>query len=973
MAMAMAPAATLFASSEVSAAPGDPGEPVVIGVTGDFGWNNPPALAQHRQLVRGVDPDFIVTTGDNVQTNLAPVAGTDMYDFTVGRGFCDFLAGAAPGPFCSAEAQGATNRFFPAAGNHDHIEGDGGGPISNFTSYFNLPGAGRTGGSVPSGSELYYDVVLGPVHVFVLDSDPMLLEAEHELDATQGEIPGYTTSPIAQQRAWLEAAMTASDAPWKVVAMHHSPYSSAPLESGSGYGSSPWVQWPYDQWGADLVLSGHHNTYERVLRDGVQYVTNGMGGGEPRTFSETPVEGSQIRFNEDTTVVTRLSATNNTLSLEAHDLNGAVVDRITAGVAGPTAVATATVDSEIAPVTAQLNGSASANPAGGTPTYEWDTDGDGAFDDATGATPQLTFADPTVAKVRLKVTDANGVSSVSETLTINVAAAIAPANTVPPVVTGSAVVGATLTANTGTWTGTTPITHATQWQRCLPATAPAYTTAVSADSPVLQWRLAEGSGTTAADASGNNRPGTYVGTVQRNRPSALNTDTNAAVGFDGGTGRVEAAALTGLPTAAISAEMWVKTSDQKNSGLISYAVAANSDEFHVTNPDSLTVAVVGTRVDTGVAVNDNQWHHVVATWSNDTGTVNLYVDGTPRYSLAGVRTGGALTDGGTMVIGQEQDTVGGGFDSSQALQGQLDEVALYPVALSAARVAEHHLAAQGQTCTNIAGATGTAYTVQPGDEGSRLRAMVTATNAKRSSSVPSASVGPVTVAAVDPVGALDAPASPLAGQVKVSGWAADPNEPNAPLSVDVYIGGAPGAAGVEMRTVTANTARAGVPAEYPGNHGFEATITTAKRGVQQVCVVARNVGAGANTQLGCGSVTIADPNPFGHYERVTSPKAGQISVRGWALDRSAPTSSLKMQVVVGGPRGTRGAEGYIIDANRRRDDVARSYPGTGSNHGFEATINTKKRGTQQVCVYALNTGTGQDTLLGCRTVDIVVK
>ena len=973
MAMAMAPAATLFASAEVSAAPGDPGQPVVIGVTGDFGWNHPTVLADHGQLVKGLDPDYVVTTGDNVQTTL-PVTGTDMYDFTVGRNFCDFLKGAAPGPFCGTGGTSPSNRFFPAPGNHDHIVGDGGGPISNYVNYFDLPGAGATGGSVPSGSELYYDVVMGPVHVFVLDTDPMLLEQYHGLDATQGQIPGYTTSPTTQQRAWLESAVAASTAPWKVVAMHHSPYSSATVEAGAGYGSAPWIQWPYKDWGVSAVLSGHHHAYERVLVDGVQYVTNGMGGDNPKPFGATPIAGSQIRYNEDTMVVGRLAATATTLSFEAHDKQGNVVDRFDLGaVSGPTAQATATPTSGIAPLLVQLNGSASLNPAGGALTYEWDTDGDGDFDDATGVSPQVTFSTAAVRAVRLKVTDTNGLSSISPAVTVTVAAAQAPANTVPPVVTGSAAPGETLTVTNGTWTGTPPIAYSTQWQRCSPATAPAYTAAVSADSPLLHWRLAEASGTTAADASGNNRAGTYVNTVQRNQPGALNTDANAAVGFNAGTGRVERAALTGMPTTAIGAELWVKTTDQRNAGLISYAVDGNSDEFHITNPDSLTVAVIGSRIDTGVGVNDNQWHHVVATWTSDTGTVTLYVDGVQRFTQAGVRTGISLTGGGTMVIGQEQDSVGGGFDSTQALNGQLDEVAMYPAALSSARVAAHYLSAVGQTCTDIAGATGSTYLVKAGDVGSLLRARVTATNEKRSSTVASATVGPVSVAAINPVGAFDNPTSPSAAAVKVSGWAADENSPGTSTMVDVYIGGPAGTAGVEKHTLEANLSRAGVPAEFPGNHGFDGTLNTAKRGTQQVCVVARNLGAGADASLGCKSVAIVSPDPFGHYERVTSPKAGQVSVRGWAIDRSAPTTSLKIQVVVGGPRGTRGAEGYIIDANRRRDDVARSYPGTGSNHGFESTINTNKKGTQQVCVYALNTGTGQDTLLGCRTVDIVVK
>jgi len=113
-----------------------------------------------------------------------------------------------------------------------------------------------------------------------------------------------------------------------------------------------------------------------------------------------------------------------------------------------------------------------------------------------------------------------------------------------------------------------------------------------------------------------------------------------------------------------------------------------------------------------------------------------------------------------------------------------------------------------------------------------------------------------------------------------------------------------------------------------------------------------------------------NPNPFGHYETVSSSK-GQVSVRGWAIDGTSQTSPLHVQVVVGGTRGTRGAEGYILLADRRRNDVGRSYPMAGSNHGFEGSITTGKRGKQNVCVYALNLGPGKDTMLGCRTVDIV--
>ncbi|HEY7398569.1 MAG TPA: hypothetical protein VH538_09720 [Gaiellaceae bacterium] len=46
------------------------------------------------------------------------------------------------------------------------------------------------------------------------------------------------------------------------------------------------------------------------------------------------------------------------------------------------------------------------------------------------------------------------------------AATGAPKNTAAPAIKGNAVAGQTLTADPGTWDGTTPITYAFQWQRC---------------------------------------------------------------------------------------------------------------------------------------------------------------------------------------------------------------------------------------------------------------------------------------------------------------------------------------------------------------------------------------------------------------------------------------------------------------------------------------------------------------------------
>ena len=85
---------------------------------------------------------------------------------------------------------------------------------------------------------------------------------------------------------------------------------------------------------------------------------------------------------------------------------------------------------------------------------------------------------------------------------------------------------------------------------------PSYSASVLADSPRAYWRLGEASGTTAADASGNNRTGSYLNTPSLGAPGALTGDSNTAVSFNGVDEYVNVPYLAALNPTAFTVEAW---------------------------------------------------------------------------------------------------------------------------------------------------------------------------------------------------------------------------------------------------------------------------------------------------------------------------------------------------------------------------------------------------------------------------------
>jgi hypothetical protein len=229
-----------------------PAPAIRFGVIGDFGQAGE-AAESVAALVKSWNPAFIVTTGDNNY----PSGSAETIDANIGQYYHEYI-----GNYNGQYGPGSpTHRFFPCLGNHDW-EGANAQP---YFDYFTLPN-----------NERYYTFTQGPIQFFALDSMP-------------GEPDGITSD--SAQGLWLQQKLAASGACWKVVFFHHSPHSSGL------HGSMKWMRWPFKEWGADVVLSGHDHNYERLIIDGFPYFINGLGGGA-RYDLRNPQEGSQIFFNK---------------------------------------------------------------------------------------------------------------------------------------------------------------------------------------------------------------------------------------------------------------------------------------------------------------------------------------------------------------------------------------------------------------------------------------------------------------------------------------------------------------------------------------------------------------------------------------------------------------------------------------------------------------------------------------------------
>ncbi len=223
-------------------------QPIRVWAIGDFGKGNTEqgqVRDAYLNFIDGKHTDMWVWLGDNAYDD-----GTDSeYQSKV---FDPVVAYGSIMPYM---------HFHPTPGNHDYNSVTNlllppsfhGGPYYDIVEVFE----NGEGGGVPSNSEIYYSYDYGNVHFIAITSE------EATLTGALGSLPSDMSN-------WFIADIQANTLPWVIVYFHAAPYtkgshdSDNPVELLMAAMRDDWTPM-FDQYGVDLVLTGHSHVYERSM------------------------------------------------------------------------------------------------------------------------------------------------------------------------------------------------------------------------------------------------------------------------------------------------------------------------------------------------------------------------------------------------------------------------------------------------------------------------------------------------------------------------------------------------------------------------------------------------------------------------------------------------------------------------------------------------------------------------------------
>uniref|UniRef100_A0A4X2JW48 Neuronal pentraxin receptor n=1 Tax=Vombatus ursinus TaxID=29139 RepID=A0A4X2JW48_VOMUR len=136
--------------------------------------------------------------------------------------------------------------------------------------------------------------------------------------------------------------------------------------------------------------------------------------------------------------------------------------------------------------------------------------------------------------------------------------------------------------------------------------------------------------------------------------------------------------------------MWLKS---KSGGMgigtpFSYSVPGQSNEMVLLEAghDPMELLINDKVAQLPLNLKDGRWHHICIAWTTRDGLWSAYQDGQLRGSSDNLAAWHPIKPHGVIILGQEQDTLGGRFDATQAFVGEIAQFNLWDHILTPAQI-----------------------------------------------------------------------------------------------------------------------------------------------------------------------------------------------------------------------------------------------------------------------------------------------
>ena len=423
------------------------------------------------------------------------------------------------------------------------------------------------------------------------------------------------------QYNWLVNDLASSDKPWKILLLHEMGWSAG--HHANNKAVQDIIQPLCKTYGVQFVIGGHNHYYARAVVDGVTHITTGGGGAN--FYTPNPNAENIVKV-EKTLHYCKLDIDNDTLIFSAKRDDGSIIESISI-------------------VNTYQNDILRLAPVGNYNITEDSTSNIPLL--ATGGSEKkVTFSTSELPSFAFLVDNEDGTANIT----------LSPSG--DDVGTYENI---TVTATNGETTDSAIFTIKVR---------------ALSNNMIAYW-LKKSTGIGLFDFSGNN----LHATLSSSNITYVDGKVEEALLFDGSfDGTVKAADMFKLPSVTIAAYIKVDASNTQGAW-----IAAHGDNYGLfINDEGFLVLYFFdnsglNESNSYTSFKDDKWHHVAASFNDDSKEMKIYVDGKLETTF---------TRGGSFTYSNGSDFHIGSMNGNRNFKGIIDELKVFDYELSAREVKE---------------------------------------------------------------------------------------------------------------------------------------------------------------------------------------------------------------------------------------------------------------------------------------------